>query len=369
MHRVFRLFVLLLIFSFGKAAAAEPQEVRLGLSMVLTGPFANWGVPVRNGLLLGAAHSKNRLLIEVQDDACDAKQSLTNFTRFFSVEKYKLGFLGCVESLEAVAPLLDRYDAVLFTLGGMTEELIRKYPRVQGLYSTVDTEARCLIPYLRSQEVNTMAIVSHSAVWGETIGTALEKLAPRYGIQVTTRVRVPMDQLDFRSVIVRLLSKRPQVVFVHSGEASEGAFIKQLREAGYTGRVYAASTFEGPEVVKTGGAALDGVWYTYPSSSAVSDTLYVDFVKEYKARYGLDPNNDAAIAYDLALLLDLAISRCGASDRNCLLKYFAELGRFQGVGGTLVIDKNRLPRRPHGLKQFVGGQYRWVVRELPQAED
>lgn len=359
--------LVLLLALAAAPAAAEQDEVKLGLSIALSGPWASWGEPIKNGLLLGAEKAGSRLTIDVQDDKCRAELALTNFQKFLSADGYKLLLLGCVECVDAIAPLLERYDAVVFTLGGMTEEAARRYPRVQGLYSTVDSEVRYIVPFL-AKEVKSFAVLTHTGLFGEVFGDSLERRGRKRGLIITGRERVTADETDFRAIIARILLKRPGAVAVHTGDTSEGLFIKQLRQAGYKGRITAGHSFESELVRGSGGAALEGVIYTYPVNEVSDPAKYEAFAAEYTKRFDAAPNSNAAIAYDAMLLLGEAIAKCGAGDRTCVLSFFAGLGRYRGLGGDLLIDHGRLPVRPYGLKQYVNGEYRWLTKQITADE-
>ncbi|RIL12538.1 MAG: hypothetical protein DCC75_00250 [Proteobacteria bacterium] len=352
-------------FFFAAEIRAEEAPFKSGLSMPLSGPWANWGEPVKNGMLLATENTQNKLRIDFQDDGCEPKRALTNFIKFLKVDKNKINFLGCIESVDAVAPLVGKEGGVLLTLGGMTEDVLMRYPHVQGLYALVDTEARYVIPYLKEElGISSIAIVGHEALFGEIFSGSLEKLAKRYGMFVTRRERLPLELTDFRSVIARVVKDNPQAVAVHIGEGPQGSFIKQLRANGYKGLVIAGFTFESEEVRKAGGDSLDGVLYTYPLNEAADQTAYLEFARRYEERFGSEPNNNAAMAYDIALLLDRALNKCGRSDPPCVLDYFATLGTFNGVGGSVTIDQNRSPTRPYGIKTFKADNYQWVTRKV-----
>ena len=123
-------------------------------------------------------------------------------------------------------------------------------------------------------------------------------------------------------------------------------------------------TFESDEVRDTGGTAIEGVTYTYPINDPANEEAYQQFAAEYKSRFGVAPNNPAAMAYDSAIILDQAFTKCGTENRQCLLDYIAALGKYQGMGGVLYITKNRLPIRPFGIKEYSGGEFRWVTKDL-----
>lgn len=154
---------------------------------------------------------------------------------------------------------------------------------------------------------------------------------------------------------------------MHVSAQKEGILIRQLRQQGYRGLIFAAFTFESDDVKNSGGSALEGVLYTYPVE-ALQGGDYKKFREQYFERFKSEPQATSAIAFDGIQLLDRAITECkkGDNSRSCIADYFARLGTFNGLGGRVIFGSDRSALRPYGLKEFKGGTYHWVEKELPR---
>ena len=359
---------LLVLMAMSMPAQSERLEgsTPIGVSIVLSGPWESWGIPIRNGLELGASQSKNRIALQFQDDRCEAKRSLTNFQKFLSIDKFSLIILGCMESIEATLPISESRGATVLTMGGMSRDYLRKFPHLISLYTLVDTEAYYLIPYIKDRaKVRRLAIINHSQTYGEYFGAGVEGLASKAGLTVTRRERVDHAESDFRAITTRVLVGKPDAIVVHISAEKEGLLIRQIREQGYSGLIFATFSFEADEVKRSGGAALDGVLYTYPVDAS-QGAAYEEFRTQYIERFKTEPQATSAIAFDGVQLLDRAITACEKGGRSCVAEYFAQIGTFNGLGGRVIFGPDRSALRPYGLKEFRGGEYRWVERELPQ---
>ena len=349
---------------------AESQTLErltpIGVSIVLSGPWESWGIPIRNGLELGAAQSKNLIDLQFQDDGCEAKKSLTNFQKFLSIDKISLIILGCMESIEATLPLAESKGATVLTMGGMSRDYLRKFPHLISLYTLVDAEAYYLIPYIKDRtKVKRLAIINHSQTYGEYFGAGVEDLALKAELTVVRHERVDHAESDFRAIIKRILAGKPDAIVVHVSAEKEGMLIRQIREQGYRGLIFATFSFESDDVKNSGGAALEGVLYTYPVEAS-QGADYERFRKQYIERFKSEPQATSAIAFDGIRLLDRAITACDKGNRSCVSDYFAHIGTFNGLGGRVTFGLDRSALRPYGLKEFKGGTYRWVEKELPK---
>ena len=128
--------------------AATP--IRIGAIDPLTGPFAAYGEPVRDGMLLavdeinakgGIGGRKIELLLE--DDGGDPKNSVSAFTKLATVSKVPvvIGPLSSGASM-ATAPLAERYKVVqLSTLAG-TIDLSKAGDYVFRIYPSSEIGSR-----------------------------------------------------------------------------------------------------------------------------------------------------------------------------------------------------------------------------------
>jgi branched-chain amino acid transport system substrate-binding protein len=354
------------LFTIAHAFSQEnTTSTNIGVSLVLSGPWASWGTPIRNGLELGAQQTKHNIKLSFQDDRCEAKQAVNIFQKFLSVEHLPIVILGCMECIEAALPIAEHHRATVLTMGGMSKDYLNKFPHLTGLYALVEAEAYYLIPYLRDKaKIKHLAIINHSATYGEYFGRGVESLAQTHGITVMKRESVDHSVTDFRSVVTRILNDKPEAIVVHVSAETEGFLIKQIRELGYKGQIYATFTFESPDIKSAGGESLEGVRYTSPFQSETSSVAYESFKKLYLDTYHLEPPTTSAIAYDAIKLIDVALDECAVTDNNCIANYFANLGEYNGISGKVIFGKDRSAIRPYGLKEFKHGEYVWLEREL-----
>ena len=100
----------------------------------------------------------------------------------------------------------------------------------------------------------------------------LERLAPERGFTVVSRVETPMDETDFRQVIIREMKRKPDVLYVNIFGGQLDTFVRQLRTLGYSV----------PIVVQTGLSTVpdltpyEGYWYVsdaYFPSAALEERL------------------------------------------------------------------------------------------------
>nr|MBC9701739.1 ABC transporter substrate-binding protein [Leuconostoc sp.] len=78
----------------------------------------------------------------------------------------------------------------------------------------------------------------------------------------------------------------------------------------------------------------------YSTKTALSDKA-TQFIEAYKKKYGSEPNMFAALAYDSVYMIAEAAK--GAKTSIDIADNLAKLSQFDGVTGTMTIDKDHNP--------------------------
>lgn len=369
MKRVLPILLILLVCLYcgapTVAIAEDKVEVKAGVSLVFTGAWAAWGESIRNGLMLGVTDAHNKFILDAQDDQCQPSQAVTNTNKFLSIDNNDLIFMGCMENLEAVAPLVRAKKKLLFALGGISDEILNRYGNIVSLNSYADGDARYVGPYIAQQpHIKKVAILVSTTTFGDALGAKLSEILKSKGLTVTALESTAVDTQDYRSLISRLQAGQPDAIFFHQGEESAVSLVKQIRQLGFKGDIFTSFTFENDAVRKSGGSFLDGVKYVYPINASTDSTELETFEKRFQEKFGTSPNANALMAYDGIILVDRAVTKCGVKNSECVKDFFATMGDSRGLAGDVHFEKNGGALRPYGLKQYKDGKFEWVEKHI-----
>lgn len=357
--------LLILFFSVNATAESSPESIRVGFTSVLTGPWAIWGTNGRDGVALAAQSTSNRFDIEFQDDRCDPKEALSNTRKFLSHNPPEILIVGCMENLEAIAPVARLHDLPVFALGNITDDILNRYDNVFALNAYADLDARFIAPYLEKLDsVHSIAIVHGTNNVGEKMGRTVEDEVVKRKLKVSIKIATPVETTDFRTVAARIVHSKPDVVWVHQSEATLLTFIRQLRESGYKGEIVTIFTLESDATKKAAPAFLEGVKYTFPTEGTDNSLKTQEFKINFKTKFGYEANANASIAFDALHVIDRAVTQCQRLGLECYRKFFGANRQFDGVAGRLTVTENRGALRPYGVKEFRGGNFIWVERNV-----
>lgn len=137
---------------------------------------------------------------------------------------------------------------------------------------------------------------------------------------------------------------KPDLVFVAGTEASGLALLREARRQGFQTRWVAGDGWSG---VAADSGASEGVYVAVPFSIRDTRSEAVRFVENFRARYGVEPDANAAMAYDATRLLAQAMREVGF-DRANIRAYLDGIRgsrQFAGVTGAIRFRPDRDPDR------------------------
>ncbi|AEC02103.1 ABC transporter substrate-binding protein [Parasphaerochaeta coccoides] len=146
---------------------------------------------------------------------------------------------------------------------------------------------------------------------------------------------------DFSAQLITLSQKNPDVIFAPGNYTESALLIKQARELGITIPILGGDTWETPEFLTVGGAAVEGsvlsTFYTTETAMTENSKIFLD---AFRAKYGKEPASVAALGFDGYLLVLDAIEKTGSTDPKVIRDQIASTKNFPGAAGTITLDEN-----------------------------
>ena len=180
--------------------------------------------------------------------------------------------------------------------------------------------------------VDTRDAFSRSAnqVYAETLDEIGVKL-------LTTETFFTLDE-DLRPQLTRIRDLNPEAVLVAANSFDQPAILMQGREVGIPDEVPFIVPLMGVGEVQHAGAAADGA-ITFTTWMSTADTPGNQaFVRNFTAKYDLEPSLFSALAYTSVQLLVNAISTAESTDSDAIRAALAATSDFDTVLGGFSFD-------------------------------
>lgn len=369
------------------SASGAGKDLTIGVSLSLTGDFADPGKAVQRGyqLWVDQVNAKGGLLgrkvtLKVVDDLSSPDQVVTNYQNLISRDHVDL-VLGPFSSLLTVpaSQVANRYHyAFIESAGGgpaVFDQHLHNLFFVQP--APVVDQGNVFADYILSLPAEarpkTAAYPSLDDPFAKPIADSVKAKFEAAGIKTVYEATYPAETPDLTPIVAKVAAANPDVVV--AGTQSEDAYqqVKAMVQLRFSPKWLfmsngANSPVEFPDKVgakNTAGVFSSGDWF--PDSTASGSA---DFVKAYLAKFGgaaTDIDNSSAEAYAAGQVLELLAQRTGKLDNASIISALHS-GTWPTLLGDLSWNADGAPQGNYRLVQWIDGTLKPVYpKDIAQA--
>ena len=173
--------------------------------------------------------------------------------------------------------------------------------------------------------------------YSQFLGKYFVEAFEKCGGKITANEAFRSGELDFRAQLGKIRDGKPDVLFIPTMQKEAALAAKQARDLGIKSTLMGGDGWASPDLIDLAGAAIDGSYLV--NIAALEDPAIQDFIKEYKAKYNVDPVlPNPLMAYDAAFWLADAIKRAGSTDGEKLKAAMEQTKDLQVLTGKLSVD-------------------------------
>jgi branched-chain amino acid transport system substrate-binding protein len=305
----FTLLIATFIFaSCGNNPTTKPEEtVKIGAILTLSGNGSANGDYTLKAIQLAVKEQNDKggllgkkIVLDIQDSKGDPKTGVDIVKKMVEGEKpFIIATNGSGVSL-AVKPESEKNKIILLG-SAATDKLVDDSNYVVRNYIESGQVSDDILKYINdSMKVKSLGLFYSNNEFGNSVSKKIAEKTPGLGIELPFSTSFEEKELDYKSIITATNFKAVPAIYVIGVGKSLGTLIKQLREAGYTGKIIADPLFNNPDTFSAAGNAVKGIAYLdfafdKNSANAPSKT----FVEAYKKEFNnAEPQNLSAITYD-----------------------------------------------------------------------
>lgn len=191
-----------------------------------------------------------------------------------------------------------------------------------------------------------------------------EKLKAAGG-EVVTDIAYQEGDIDFKSQLTAIKAKNVEAIFV-PGYYNEVALIaKQAKELGMSQVLLGGDGWSSPKLFEIAKEAINGNYFSNHYTTESKDPKTINFVKSFKAKYNIEADVMAALAYDAVYILAEAIKNSKEVTSENIRNELAKIKNFHGVTGVMSMDENRDAIKSAVVVQVHGQDYKFITSVNP----
>ena len=331
-------------------AAAEAPVVKIGLAAPLTGPQAHIGIDIRNGAQLAVddlnaagteiGGKKVRFELIAEDDEANPTKATTVAQKL--VDSKVVAVVGHFNSGASIPA------SKIYSDGGVTQispsSTNPKYTQ-QGFKTTFrvvahdDQQGPTLARFaLNTLKAKSIAVIDDSTAYGQGLADAFEATVKAAGATIVAREHTTDKDTDFNAILTKIKGRNPDLIMFGGIDPQAGPMVKQMTALGIKAKFIGGDGMQTPNFIKLAGGAAEGAMASMPGLPKEQMPGGKNFMEKYKAKFNVEVELFAPMAYDAVMVFADAMKRAGSTDPAQLL---AEVGKtsYQGVIGPIAFDE------------------------------
>ena len=296
--------------------AAEPV-VKVGYLLPLSGERSKYGAMFRNAASIriddfNAADNGFDLEILYEDTKSDPKESANVAAKFVDNDDI-IAVLGDFSSGASMAS-----GEVLAKAGVAQLSQTASHPDYTKIskwqFRNITTQAQegpFNAKWILSTGAKTAAVIAIQNDWGISAAENFVQSFEDGGGKVVTEEFFNPGLRDFKSILTKVKRRNPDVVYLCLFDEEGASLLQQARQLSIESQIFSTSALYSPKMLELAGPAAEGLKLATTFVGNSPEPKVKAFVDAYKSRYGEEPSQFAAQAYDAVGIMLEAIKKAG----------------------------------------------------------
>ncbi|OPX93739.1 MAG: hypothetical protein A4E62_00486 [Syntrophorhabdus sp. PtaU1.Bin002] len=351
MKKALRISLIFAICIFVGTYVFAKETIKIGLITPLTGDVKTYGESAKNGFNMAieeyAKKGKYKIQPIIADDRNDPTEGANAALKLITQDRV-VAVIGPVTSKVAIpVSEIANVNRILMISGTATNP---KVTTSDGKRKPYVFRACYIDPFqgtigagfaLKQIKRKTAAVLYDVGNdYSKGLAEYFKSTFTKGGGVVVAYESYQKDDVDFSGIITKVGTKKPDIIYIPDYYNKVALIAKQVREKGLKGVMVGGDGWDSPELLKTGGNAVVGGYFTNHYSPDRKDPVAEAFIKKYKAKYGVVPDTFAALKYDATMIFLKALDEAKKPNSQEIVKLLASLKNYKGVTGNMSFDRN-----------------------------
>jgi branched-chain amino acid transport system substrate-binding protein len=171
---------------------------------------------------------------------------------------------------------------------------------------------------------------------------------------------------DFSAQLTKIKKAAPDVIFLPNYYSEVPLQIQQAKRLGIAVPFVGSDSWGSSELVKLCAKDCDGFYFSTHYAADNATPAARKFIGEYKAKFGSEPDDVAALTFDSFGLLAQALKGSGTLERQAVRDSLAKVTNYEGVTGRMAFQEGSGdPIKSAVILQIKNGKFTWFANANP----
>jgi len=334
----------------GALGMAQAQDLKIGMVVPSSGPFASTGQQIMNGAKLyldehgGMLGGRKAVLLEKDDTGISPAISKRQAQNLLIQDKVDLlaGF-GLTPAAFAVAPLATEAKIPMIVLNAATSSITEKSPYIVRTSMTLPQVAAPMASWAAKNGIRSVYLLVADYGPGHDAAAQFKKTFTAAGGSIAGEIHTPLTSPDFAPFLQKIKDAKPDAIFSFVPNGEQGvALAKGYKERGLDKsgiRLLATGDVVTEDVLGAMGDNALGMITSFHYSTAHDSPENKAFVAAYAKAYpNVRPNMVAVAAYDGMRLIDEVLKKDAGNVKGDAFVAAAKGMKWTSPRGPVEID-------------------------------
>lgn len=379
--------------------SANGPTLKVGVYGSLTGSDATFGQSTKKGIELAVKEINAaggiggaKITLQVEDDQGRPEEAATVVDKLISQDNV-ITVIGEVASSRSIAaaPKCQTAGVPMISPSSTNPEVTKKGDYIFRVCFIDPFQGTAMAKFVHDNlHKNNVAILKDvKSDYSVGLAQFFTETFGQLGGTIVGEESYSAGDTDFKPQLTALKAKNPDVLFIPGYYTEVGLIARQAKDIGLNVVLTGGDGWDSSDLVKVGGDALKGAYFSTHYSAADTSAAIQNYVTKFKAEYKEVPDAIGALAYDAGQILAAALTRVnekdpaafkallegGTGDRKAATKMLrdeiAATANFSGVTGNISINAERNAVKPAVVVQITDksiahpGDYEFAAKIAP----
>ncbi len=318
------------------------KVVKIGAILALTGKASVVGQGEQKGIQLAMDSLKIKypnieFKVFFEDYASDTKKSVAAINKLITVDNIDILISSSTGVAEALSPIVESKKIPHFVISPDIE-IVNKSKYNFRIYYSLKTESIAVNRFIKDNKFKTISFLSVQAPsFQRLIEDEIKPFLIKENIKVSNTEYFDVSQNDFKNQITKIVSSKPELIFVSPMPNQIETITNQLRELNkLQSNIIGSFSYNWKPINYIN--SLEKYYLVTPNFQ-LSDSLNI-YKKAFVKKFNSTPNFDMMYSYDIMNIIGYLVNKDGIVYEKMAIN-FDEIGLYNGASGQIEFVGNR----------------------------
>jgi branched-chain amino acid transport system substrate-binding protein len=355
----------------------DPNEIKIGAYLSLSGPDSTFGTDTREGIELAVEEANaaggvrgKRVRVIYEDDKSTTYEAVQKVRQLIDRNKV-VALLGEIASSRSLAAglIANTSHVPMITPSSTAVSVTRNRRWVFRTCFTDDQQGKVGARFIRNELKKTRVGIFFAAQdpYSSGLARAFREEMKKLGGEIVVDKGYQKGETNFRTYLSELKAADAEMIFVPNYYNEMVLIARQAREIGIPGSKFVGGDgWDSSNLVEGAGAELEGAYFTNHYAPDVPSEQSKKFVTRFREKFGHEPTSLAAQGYDSAMFLFYAIERATEITPAAIRDALETAKDFKGATGNMTMDKDHNANKPVVVVQITDKKFKYATQLLAE---